>query len=562
MLIEAHIGSKPGAPARLVLLGAAALVTSLGIAWTQVRQSRALGPETRIGDTPLYVRPPRGWAPAPDDPRKYELIVRDSRANAKTVTQSITFGYLRRPTFLPPIEVLQILHNGEAHLDPTPARIGPFDGIEVRRKQQFAYRGYTYVQESLRRIACSPRGDVILIDYEPMTGVTLGDHELLDEICRTVRIVDGALDMPGATAQSRAGLGFVPPADWRLFGPDFADVPAVYVHPTAGQAPNWSLGVYRTWLAGPERGPRDILRDFATRAWDARGDATVIEESELPPRRVFSIRRPGGPGALSAHLCVQQHNAALIVAYGAEEAAPVANQAAFDLARELSFSDGAATTILEQRGVGAEVAQLLIENGPRAWWGIRGVRHEYVGIWNNRAVSTVLTRRREGDDYEGAALWRELRGPELAREAWTLRPNGAYARECNTLGVRGQPGAVVVEKLDAGAHVAQRFRKNEGLPRAFAIPAEFVPPPLESLAIAEIAFRERGADSTALFAFSEPYGVGWSSVEVQALGRDRGGAACALVRRDYWPRGEIQAFDADRELLYTISPDGELRRTP
>ena len=93
-----------------------------------------------------------------------------------------------------------------------------------------------------------------------------------------------------------------------------------------------------------------------------------------------------------------------------------------------------------------------------------------------------------------------------------------------------------------------------------SLPPEFIPPPMEDLAIAEIADQKNEPAEAALFAFSNPLGVGWCSVEARPLSRDRDGAACALVRHDFWPRGAIMGFDDNHELVFETGPFGESRR--
>lgn len=77
-MVDVYTGAKPGRPALLLVMSAAILAGTLGLAWWHVSAARALAPDVRVGDTPLLVRPPRGWLHHPKEPGTFILPVRRS----------------------------------------------------------------------------------------------------------------------------------------------------------------------------------------------------------------------------------------------------------------------------------------------------------------------------------------------------------------------------------------------------------------------------------------------------------------------------------------------------
>src|SRR5512140_2146919 len=99
MLFEVYTGAKPGRPRLLLFVTAGLLAGALGLAWLQVRAGHTLGPEARVGDTPLWVRLPKGWRADPEHPQRYIL---SSGGGAREIFErSLRIDFVRLSDFEP-----------------------------------------------------------------------------------------------------------------------------------------------------------------------------------------------------------------------------------------------------------------------------------------------------------------------------------------------------------------------------------------------------------------------------------------------------------------------------
>jgi hypothetical protein len=67
------------------------------------------------------------------------------------------------------------------------ARIGPFEGVQlVRREQPRPWRR----SDAVIRRACSPQGDEITVLYFPLSELTYADLALIDDVCAAVQLLE------------------------------------------------------------------------------------------------------------------------------------------------------------------------------------------------------------------------------------------------------------------------------------------------------------------------------------------------------------------------------------
>lgn len=196
-MMEMHSAMRPGRPVLLTLVTAGVLVGALGLAWTQVRGARALGPRVAIAGTPLSVAPPVGWIQSSETPGVFDKVIRIQRGPLQegfAVEQRLQFGHARLSKTMPPLEALVLvgLLNRAAQMEVGPARIGSHSGIEVRVVKPDVIQGRRVLRIRLLRAATLPSGDLVFIDYQPLVNVTLGDLTLLEDVAAAVRVEDRA----------------------------------------------------------------------------------------------------------------------------------------------------------------------------------------------------------------------------------------------------------------------------------------------------------------------------------------------------------------------------------
>ena len=266
-MVEVHSGSKPGRPVALLIVTSIVLIGALGLAWVQVRESRALGPEQSIPGTPLLVRPPLGWLADRKDPRSFVLPVRRAVRGQEQweVDRRIRFNYDRLGRFQPPVEWLRAAV-GSRDFEPEPAKIGPFAAVQIRQVERRRRGRHIFVGESILRVAVLPGGEVIAVTYIPMTELTPADLRLLDTVCNSIRLSEPGLSAAPEEALQHAGVDFAFEDGWQASLPYLREVPGFFVEGLEDGFPAWSLGVFRTWLAAG-REPSDLLYDFASSVW-------------------------------------------------------------------------------------------------------------------------------------------------------------------------------------------------------------------------------------------------------------------------------------------------------
>jgi hypothetical protein len=577
-MLEVHSGSKPGRPRLLLICAAGVLVGTLGLAWWQAHDRRALGDEVRIEGTPLVVRPPRGWRQDPHTPGIFALPAEEERTGHAEVTleRYVWFQYVRIATFVPPEEILKWrnLQEWAKSTAPEPARVGPLGGIQVRRIVRHVAFGRVYLQEQVLRVACSPHGDVITVEYVPLTGLAVAQLELLDDICAAIRLEDPAFTAKPAELLRHAGITAPEDESWEVFGPDFPEVPGFYVQSCVDGMPAWSLGVFRTWLADG-RTPADLLVDFGSLHWGlAPENAHVAESRREDGARIAAMRHPAfgrsDHRVASVWLVAESaEQAALIFVFSGAGSAEAADEAARKLAQALTCGPTEALPPLEaSAAAGRELADMLTQKGAVPWWGRLPVETYYVEPAKEDPRGVYIGRAPIGDDpavgYRGHTLYLPNTagepGPPLKR--WTIDGHArgyAHRFQGDIDTWQGRVPATVGERLDAGSGAVRRTAKTAGQHRSweFSVGPSFVCPPLVSIAEAWVAQRDQGAW---LIEATSHFEAGTHTALLRPLPPDQSGHRRLLTMTDYWPRGTVLGFDDGPEPLYMRCPAEDYQR--
>lgn len=577
MVMEVYTGSRPGRPTLLLLLCAGVLALVLGLAWGQVRLVRALGPELRVAGTPLLVRLPREWRVDPENSSRFILPIRHEgwRRSALGFERRVQLYYETLPRFLPTDQLLERfdLTGPRGLLGLRATRIGPYPAVEARRVDTVRWRRYAIRREVVTRLASLPRGEVIVVIYEPLDTFRPADAEILDEICATLRVDDEALTRSRGELLAAAGLELELPPDWTVAGARLPRVAGVHVGGVDDGVPAWSIDILRTWLA-EGRAPSDLLLDLAASEWtDPDGQAEVRAEPRSDGVAVARIRHPGFGRAdepmPSAWIVAESADrAALLLVHAGPRQAAAADRAAEKLAGELRL---ASIALLSNLAAATEGAQRLVErlatHGPVPRWGREAVDVTYLGRIG--ATEFELQSRRAADardpqrGYQGVDVLRrdDVRGRAL-RLTTQWRVDGRAGAYSYTTEVPAESGilAVTEERAAADAPVRRtRALERSVRPRVleFRPGPRFVPPPLESLVVGWVARREV---PTALLEASSLLGRSTHSVLAVSLDAD-GAYPRALVLQDYHPIGMVQAFDDDRAVVeHEMTPRYEFRR--
>lgn len=566
IMFEVYTGTKAGRPTVLLLLTAGALVSALGLAWTQVYGSRALGEEVQVEGAPLIVRPPKGWVA---DRKRPGVFVKWNR-ELEGVERSIKFAYHRWRVFQPLsylVRVREFLDRKQAY-EPEPGGIGGFEGVQVRRRRVFHYRGRQESGETIYRLISTARGDQISVEYTPLGELSSGDLELFDAVCRSVVLDDPCMRTKPEEALGQAGLRFGISESWEIIGPDFPEIAGLYVQNNEGGIPVWGLGVFRTWLA-PGRSPNDLLASFALQIWRqpaqalaarqwTRSDGATIAMLTNP---TYEQRR--GQITSAWVLAKSPAEATVIYVLADDSTASAADQAAAQLAEEMQFvssypADGVEAAVAN----GRELAGLLRTEGAASWWGAGEVTSYYYGEIAGSQLLVVSQRRTvddtRGSGYEGSDQYLGRDPGAYENHVWGIDAGlEAFARRVET-DFDGR-SLRLQEARKAGESTVHRIVKTaEGFEESsVAVGAAFVPPQAETLAESWVAKQEGG---TWLTENSPLSGTAMTTQLSTPLEPDAEGRVRVLLVDDYWPRGSVLAFDADLELAYQIVPGGRFER--
>lgn len=583
-MVEVFSGTRPGRPALLLVLCAATLCLTLGLAWAQVQAARALGPETRLAGTPLVVRPPRNWVQDPELPGRFVPRARrfDAGPGGEPVEHRITVGYERRPAFTP-LEDLIRLYDWQdvAASDRVPltaTSVGGFPGVQAIRARTYSYRGRIYARQTVLRVASLPRGDVIRVEYWPLGELSEGDFELLSSVCQAIRLEDPAYQRSPDELLARAGVRFEIPPTWRLCGPDFESVAGLYLQDAGAGYPRWALGVFRTWLA-QNRSPRDVLVDFAEQIWLLpRAAVDVREYTRIDGARVASLRHPEFGELItmypSARLVTKSpEESVLLFAIADGPVAVDADRAAEELAGRIDLvGSGGMPSLSEAAKSGRELVASVTGRGASPWWGTESQRGFLLGRLGDGPLVEARVRQWRGGQGEPGYLGRSLmrRGvlnawnddlDSLEEDSWSMDPRGVgYVYRSSARYVIAPDRQVrleVEERRPAeSSFVTRTVRRNSReSPMRFRVGPSFVCPPLES--VIEAAASQRG-EGAWLVETSDRHGSDTHTQLYRRLPPDERGRARLLRQADYWPVGSVVACDALANTYYALVPGGKL----
>lgn len=579
---EVYSAARPGRPTLLLMLCAGAVLAALASAWVQVRNSRALGAPLRLGDSPLTVRLPQGWIADPEAPNTFHPLAKEGPSGAASASRDpfqrrVRFIYERRSGFVSPDRIAADWPwpTAEIGLPPRqrrengPRRIGVLEGVQYQNVIEVRQRGELLTIETFLRVATSPNGDVIAIEYGPLLESSLADAELLESICGAVQLDGVSSSQSPIELQRRLGVRFPVARDWTVVGSRQDGDSELNIQAHEGGAPRWSLSVFRTWRT-PNRTPQELLLDFGLRVW-----GLSAQEGERLAQ-VWS-RRDGASIATLAYLgdvteglpisaLVVSKSAletALVTAYAGSQQKAVAQQAALDLAREMTFEPpDLGWDVAAALAAGGELAKLLASGGGTPWWGRSPPTAYYEGRVGND--SGVYLKRAEAVSAGGEVSYRGFNGFLLGRgifmlESWVLGAGGVDYEVTRQLGYEQNSPRPVhlvisesrVSEADGGGPLRRTVRDGARQSVSYSLTpsAQFVAPPLESVAEAWVAGQDGGAW---IIEVSNLEGRGLSTRLLRALPRDERGRRRVLLSEDYYPRSRI----------VTIDEDGEAARVP
>jgi hypothetical protein len=578
MLVEVYTGARPGRTRLLLAVCAALLVGTLGLAWVQVGRARALAPEQRVGDTPLWVRPPRGWRPDPRNPQRFILpLAEPGRRGGPDFERRIQFEFLRLPAFQPLEQLLRLpeLSDPAEAVNVGRARIGKYDAIEVHRSELRRLGRAQIQRETILRFTCLPRGHLIKVLYEPLLELRPADLEILEDVCATLRVDDPTLSGTPQEYLDRAGLTLPLEDDWTVVGADFQEVPGVYIGGWLDERPAWAIAVLRTWLA-PGRTPRALLADLAAQEWLTWDIDPLLSERRRPDGATITTARHPAFGqsyaAMPSAWVLQQSASQAVIMFvcaGTREADP-ADRVAERIATTLQIAPLVGHRLLAgdmERAVatGLELAEDLRKGGPAPRWGRESIETTYQRLHRDEimVLRRAATGRNPALGYEGS-VWRRI-GDREESVAWTIDGRAAtyewkadlfHGRsQLHVIEQRRDPSGEVVRQVLETQPWAQRWEQRQRW--TFNPGPAFIPPPTESIVEGWVA---RTGAAAAIVEVSSPLGPGTHTLLLRGL-PPQGDYPRVLVQQDFWPQGLIEVFDDARAETYEeVYPTGTYRR--
>ncbi len=569
MPLEVYTGTRAGRPRLLLVVNATLLAVALGLAGWQVRASRALGAERRVADTPLLVRPPRGWHSDPRNPRSFVLpVAGSSRRAVREFERRIEFEITRLPSFQSPEQLLRLPEwNSLGEIARVRrARLGKYDALELHQVVPVQLGRLRLRGEIITRFTCLPRGHLIRVVYEPLIDLRPADEQILEEVCASLRIDDPTLD--GAPEDYLANAGLTLPLDsgWQVVGTDFANAPGIYIGGSTSAGPAWAIGVLRTWLAAG-RTPQDLLRDVAAQqwlTWDV--DELLHEQQRTDGAGLTTIRHPGFgevdtvmPSAWVVSQSASQ--AAILLVFAGPDEATEADRAAERIVSKLGLTPLTEFAgLADAEATGAKLVADLHKNGPAARWGRESAETTYRRVDGSETVVVRRTavQRDPAQGYEGS-LWRRTNRAGEERQGWTLDGRAATYRWQADL-LHGSTSIKIAEQRPRAAGDVAREILLDGRKQHhfdFTPGAGFVPPPAEDIVKGWVARKEASA---AIVELSSLLGPGAHTVWLRSLAPD-GPYPRVFVQLDYWPLGSIEAYDDARaQTQYERYPAAEYRR--
>jgi hypothetical protein len=560
--MEAYSGSRPARPGLLLLLCTGTLVVTLALAAVQVQASRSLGSRVRIEGAPISVQPPRGWQADPNDPLQFRPPAdRSVQMHEADIFRRVIYRYSRRPAFVPPDTLLRELDiRGGSESLVRSARLAGLDGLEAVRVRNSPYG----TLQTLLRLACSPRGDVLLIEYWPLAELDPGDLALMDRLAAAVQFDQTHFETSAETLLRSSGIRFEVPSDWQLVGPDFNDIPGFYVLGSVQNQPVYALMVMRTWLAHG-RTPEAVLADTAAIRWQRPITPLHLRQQDRSDGvQITAVVHPDGPrpGEYPVLRIVSNTpgEALFIAATADAEHAGAADAAAQWLAENVRF-ERPFPDVEASSAAGAGLVARIASETLEAWWSRGGQSHYAMGKIEGAdlimGASRAFTEGAGTPEYVGHELAEVNRGSgELYEENWRTSLDGGeyeYVQESGPVRDRRRRSATR-QRRTGGADLIT-FTIGS---RAQTVPVgpAFLSPPVQSVAQAIVAHESAG---DCLIESPHPRGVGVHTRLLRPLTPDPQGRRRLLVIADYWPEGEVVARDRAGDLLYYLAPAIDIR---
>lgn len=330
-MYEVYTSMKPGRPTLLMFMAAGALVLALGVAWFQVRATRVLGAEVSLPDMHLIVRPPAGWIPSKER-ALFGKVVQKEVWGRRVLAAERTVEFFHNDYFSQFVRMFQTA----ALVPATKRSIGGFEGVQyILDRQSSQIPGQTIL-----RWAATPGGDLLGIEYNPLAEASPGDDELLDEICRAVRLEESTTRPAADAIPQQAGVAVKNTDGWGFLGPDNQQGPGFWIIGKSGDSPVWAMGIFRRYLGG-RRDPMELLGREAGEVW------RVFENPQVRHREdgtfVAVVTSPGrgtNIGIVSSVWVIAKSTVETAVVYvlSVPRFADQANQAAAQVAEDLEFT--------------------------------------------------------------------------------------------------------------------------------------------------------------------------------------------------------------------------------
>ncbi len=568
-MFEVHAQKRPGRPVLRIAISAALLVAAMTAAWVQARGRFALGPSVQIEGTPLRLRLPAGWVQLDDAPPEFGQPVRGRRGVAR---RRLIVRYTRRDTFFDP---------GRRASSGTfrRARIGRLAAVEFRGSRVVRIGHRVLMEETVVRLACSPRGDWIHLEYFPARDYSPSERRLFEAICASIEI-EGVEPIDAEQVAAMAGVHFELPGGAQIFAGDGQGGRGVYVASEPQADRPWVIGVFRTFLV-PFRGSDDLLRDLAVDEWDADPQRVQVVGSQMSTRAaqpeagqtpifvrrredgtfVLRIENPeleGAQGELASASVIEKDptRVAMLLVFAGPQAAAAAEPFVQRIGESLRFEDAwpEVDAALEH---GRSLAQLLTRQGLLPWWGLRPPQAAY-GAATLEGPAVLIDRRwpRDGDPKDGyagclALYWRRNTGAAefdaFVRQAWQIGPMArTYRLEVEIGAFAGRQRRTITrieQRRDRpDGPVYGSLSERDGTTRSvrFTPTASFVAPPAESVAEQLVASAVAGP-SIIEVAHTAGGRTHWAYLRPAA----QTDAGAVLVRiDDFWPTGQRAVLDA------------------
>jgi hypothetical protein len=572
MVMEVHTGSRPGRPQLLLIASAAFLVGTLALAFLQVTDARALGERQAVPGTPLTIRIPQDWVADRDSERTYMLPIRDAdaRRGRFTFERRIQLDYRNMRTFLPYELWLDpsSADAGRQVVEEHPATIGPWPGVEFRCIELRDMGTFAMRVQTLLRVACSPRGEMIRVYYEPLMALRPADFEIMDEVCQSLAIEDPSLVQPPEDILAAAGLQLPLDPTWTVAPPRIEGVAGIHISGRENGYPLWAISLCPTWLA-QDRQPADLLSDYAAEHWRLFAEPPPVRATGRADGRTVTWTRHPRPEL------VRQPAAALIsTAEGAHVMMYISTSARYlesalaaaeEMAGQIEIAPSFDRALLEDAWRnGRRLVSALSNGGLVGRWGRQRLENQYIGHdWLGRdyiETSRSARGRNAANGYAGQyehwlnipanlpinALPAALRRPPDASGTWTIGADAQTFERIAEYPVFDVPLKIVEERYGSGpvTRVLQPGGRRS-ITHTWQPTDNFIAPPAEDCIAGWVA---RGEAPHALVEIATPFGAGSHFALVRQL-PPRGSVTRCLWQSDFWPVGVIRAFDDDEASL-------------